>query len=40
MAEFNLTNPARRIEVELPAHAPSETGTPITVIPKRWQLFA
>ncbi len=40
MAEFNLTEPSRRIEVELPSHAPSETGTPITVMPKRWQLFA
>ena len=40
MAEFNLDQHARRIEVELPAHAPSEAGTPITVMPKRWQLFA
>ncbi len=40
MAEFNLAEPVRRIEVELPPNAPSEAGTPITVMPKRWQLFA
>ncbi|WP_182084108.1 sulfate/molybdate ABC transporter ATP-binding protein [Aureimonas sp. ME7] len=40
VAEFSLAEPARRIEVELPPSAPSEIGAPITVRPRRWQLFA